>query len=97
MRCDIFKDKEKSTYIHEQRKPGDSLHGQNQERDHGKVSAIRVRFDPGQNLLKGRALVSVESREKIYIYIIYIFIFYLIKRKESPMSEGLMCCRFSVP
>lgn len=58
--------KERNTHIHKQRKSGDSLHGQNQERDHGKVSAVRVSFNPGQNLLKGRALISVESIEKIH-------------------------------
>lgn len=65
MKCEIKWKKKKNTHIHEQRKPGDSLHGQNEERDHGKVSAVRVSFNPRENLLKGLALISVKSKEKV--------------------------------
>lgn len=42
----------RSSHIHQQGEASDSLHGEDEEGDHGQVPAILVGLDPGQHLLK---------------------------------------------
>lgn len=52
------KTRDNVTHIHQQGQSCDSLHGKDEEGDHGKVPAVRVGLDPCQYLLKGRAFIS---------------------------------------
>lgn len=52
------KTRDNVTHIHQQGQSCDSLHGKDEEGDHGKVPAVWVGLDPCQYLLKGRAFIS---------------------------------------
>lgn len=46
-------EKKRSTNVQQQRQPGDSLHGEDEEGDHGQASTLTAAFDVLQGLFEG--------------------------------------------
>ena len=61
-----------TSYIHQQGQAGHPLHRENEERDHGKVPAVFMGLDSGQNFLEGRVGGSEgKQRDKTSEYFLF--------------------------